>query len=74
MTYDMAKTELVLFIHACQRRLNQQVQETTVLIRGEKTKFNKKELHLLRIWLDSQLKFTAYIIKQLTRAKQQKFR
>ena len=42
MTYDTVKTELVLFSRACQQRLNQQFQETTVLIRREQIKFNKE--------------------------------
>lgn len=42
VTYDTAKTELVLFSRAHQQRLNQQLQVTTVLIEGEKIKFNKK--------------------------------
>ena len=43
VTYDTAKTELVLFSRARQRRLNQQLRETTVLIGGERIKFNKEE-------------------------------
>ena len=53
MTYDIAKTEVILFSHACQRRLNQQLRETTVLIRGERIKFNEEATHWLGIWLDS---------------------
>ena len=42
VTYDTAKTELVLFFRARQQRLNQQLQETTVLIGRERIKFNKE--------------------------------
>ena len=69
MTYDTAKTELVLFSRARQRHLNQQLQETTMLIGGERIKFNKEATHWLGIWLDSQLKFTTHINKRLTKAK-----
>ena len=69
VTYDTAKTELVLFSRARQRRLNQQLQETTVLVGGERIKFNKDATRWLRIWLDSQLRFTAHVNKGLTKAK-----
>ena len=69
MTYDTAKTELVLFSRARQRRMNQQLRETTVLIGGERIKFNKETTRWLGIWQDSQLKFTAHINERLTRAK-----
>ena len=69
VTYDMAKTELVLFFRARQRRLNQQLRETTVLVGGEKIKFKKDATRWLGIWLDSQLKFTAHINERLTKAK-----
>ena len=35
----------------------------------KRIKFNKEATRWLRIWLDSQLKFTAYINKRLTKAK-----
>lgn len=37
----MAKTELVLFSPAWQWHRNQQLQEATVVVGGEKIKFNK---------------------------------
>ena len=69
VTYDTAKTELVLFSRARQRRLNQHLRETTVLVGGERIKFNKDATRWLGIWLDSQLKFTAHINERLTKAK-----
>ena len=53
VTYDITKTKLVLFFRACQQHLNQQLRETTVLIRRKKIKFNKKVIHWLGIWLDN---------------------
>lgn len=44
VTYDMATIKLVLFFHARQRHLNQQLQETTVLIGEEKVQFNKEAI------------------------------
>lgn len=49
VTYDTAKTELVLFSRARQRRLSQQLQETTVSIREERIKFNKEATRWLGI-------------------------
>lgn len=69
MTYDTAKTELVLFSRARQRHLNQHLRETIVLVRGKKIEFNKETTRWLGIWLDSQLKFTAHINERLTKAK-----
>ena len=70
VTYDTAKTELVLFSRARQRRLNQQLRETTVSIGGKRIKFNKDATRWLGIWLDSQLKFTAHINERLTQCGQ----
>ena len=69
MTYNIAKIEVVLFSCARQRRLNQYLRKTTVLVGGEKIKFNKNATRWLGIWLDSQLKFTAHINERLTKAK-----
>lgn len=64
VTYDTAKTELVLFSRARQRRLNEQLQETKISVGGERVKFNKNATHWLGIWLDSQLKFTAQVYQR----------
>ena len=69
VTYDTAKTELVLFSQAKQRCLNQHLRETTVLVGGKKIEFNKEATRWLGIWLDSQLKFTAHINERFTKAK-----
>ncbi len=69
VTYNTAKTELVLFSRARQRRLNQHLRETTVLVGGKRIEFNKEVTRWLGIWLDSQLKFTAHINERLTKAK-----
>ncbi len=69
VTYDTAKTKLVLFSRAWQRRRNQQLQEIIVVVRGEKIKFNKDATWWLRIWLNSQLIFAAHVNKRLVKAK-----
>lgn len=67
VTYDTAKTELVLFSKARSRK--QQLQETTVLIDGKQIKFNKKPTRWLGVWLDSQLKFTSHVNERMTKAR-----
>ena len=69
VTYDTAKTELVLFSRARQQRLNQHLRDTTVLVRGKRIKFNKEATCWLGIGLNSQLKFTAHINERLKKAK-----
>lgn len=49
ITYDMAKTELILFSRARQRRLNQHLRETTVLVGGKRIEFNKEATRWLGI-------------------------
>lgn len=43
------------------------VPKTTVLVEGERLKFNKDATRWLGIRLDSQLKFTAYINEKMSR-------
>ena len=69
VTYDMAKTELVLFSRIRQQQLNKQLREIIISVGGERVKFNKNATRWLGIWLDSQLKFTAHINKRLSKAK-----
>lgn len=45
VTYNTAKTKLVLFSRVRQQHLNHQLRETTVLVGGEKIKFNKDAMH-----------------------------
>ena len=65
----MAKTKLVLFCCIRHQRLNQQFQESTILVKGKKIKFNKDAMQWVEIWLDSQQKFTAHIKIKLKKTK-----
>ena len=58
-----------MVFRARQRRSNQQFLETTVLVGGERIKFNRDATRWLGIRLDSQLKFTAHISKRMSKAK-----
>lgn len=67
--YNLSKIKLVLFFWVRQQRLDQQLQEITILVREKKTKFNKNITRWLGTWFNSQLRFTAYVNKRLTKAK-----
>ena len=69
VTYDIAKTEAVLFSKSHRQRLNKQIAEVDLKIGTEKIKFNKEATRWLGIWLDSQLKFNAHINEKLQKAR-----
>ena len=69
VTYDIAKTEAVLFSKAHRQQLNKQIATAQISIGAEKIKFNKEAARWLGVWLDSQLKFTAHINKKVQRAR-----
>lgn len=60
VTYDIAKTEAVLFSKSHRQRLKKQIAAVNIKIGAEKIKFNKVATRWLGVWLDSQLKFTAH--------------
>lgn len=61
VTYDIAKTEAVIFSRSHCQRLHRQITETNIQIGTGSIKFNKEARRWLGIWLDSQLKFTAHV-------------
>lgn len=69
VTYDLAKTEAVLFSKFYRQRLNKQMAEVYLKIGIEKIKFNKEATRWLRVWLDSQLKFNAQINEKFQKAR-----
>ena len=69
VTYDIVKTEAVLFSKSHCQRLNKQIATVNIQIGTEKIKFNKDATRWLGIWLDSQLKFTAHINEKVQRAR-----
>ena len=74
VTYDVAKTEAVLFSKSHRQRLNKQIAEVHINIEAEKIKFNKEATLWLGIWLDSQLKFTANVNEKSKEHAQSKSR
>ena len=68
VTYDLAKTEAVLFSKSHRQRLNKEIAAVQIKIGPEKIKFNNEATRWLGIWLDSQLKFTAHVNEKFQRA------
>lgn len=69
VTYDIAKTEAVLFSRSHRQRLNRQISDTNIRIGTQTIKFNKEATRWLGIWLDSQLKFTAHVNEKFRAAR-----
>ena len=67
VTYDVSKTEAVLFSKSHRQRLNKQLREAKVKVGDEKVSFNKEATRWLGVWLDSQLKFTSHINERVKR-------
>ena len=69
VTYDIAKTEAVLFSKSHRQRLSKQLRETKLKVGNERISFNKEATRWLGIWLDSQLKITSHINERVRRAR-----
>ena len=69
VTYDISKTEAMLFSKSHRQRLIKQIQETKIKIGNEKIGFSKEATRWLGVRLDSQLKFTSHINERLRRAR-----
>ena len=69
VTYDVSKTEAVLFSKSHRQRLSKQLREAKIKVGDEKISFNKEATRWLGIWLDSQLKFTSHINERVKRAR-----
>ena len=69
VTYDIAKTEVVLFSRSHRQRLNRQISDTNIRIGTQTIKFNKEATRWLGVWLDSQIKFTAYVNEKFRAAR-----
>ena len=69
VTYDISKTEAVLFSKSHRQRLSKQLREAKIEVRTEQISFNKEATRWLGVWLDSQLKFTSHINERVRRAR-----
>ena len=69
VTYDISKTEAVLFSKLYRQRLSKQLQETKLKVGDEHISFNKEATRWLGVWLDSQLKSKSHINERTRRAR-----
>ena len=69
VTYDVSKTEAVLFSKSHRQRLNKQLRQAKIKVGNKKISFNKEATRWLGVWLDSQLKFTSHINERVKRAR-----
>ena len=67
ITYDIVKTETVLFSKSYCQRLNKKMATVQIKIGLEKIKSNKETTCWLVIWVDSELKFISYVDKKFQR-------
>ena len=68
VTYDISKTEAVLFSKSHCQRLSRQLRKVDIKVGNKKIKFNKEATRWLGVWLDGQLKFSVHINKRIRRA------
>ena len=68
VTYDIAKTEAMLFFKSYCQQLNKQIAEINIKIRAKNIQFNKEATWWLEIWLDSQLKFISHVNEKVRKA------
>ena len=68
VTYDISKTESVLFSKARWRKLTK-LLETRLEIGGETVHFKKEPTRWLGVWLDSQLNFAFHVNEKMKKAK-----
>ena len=69
VTYDISKTEAVLFSKSHRQRLNKQLRESKIKVEDKKISFNKEVTRWLGVWLDSQLRLTSHINERVKRAR-----
>lgn len=69
VTYDIGKTEGVLFSKARKQKLLEQLTATQLRFGGHAIRFNQKATRWVEMWLDSYLNFNPYFRKRLQKAK-----
>jgi ribonuclease HI len=69
VSYDMSKTEAVLFTRARLARRRKMIQDTSIQIGANQVKFNENATRWLGIWLDAGLTFSYHQKYRMSRAK-----
>lgn len=69
VTYDISKTEAILFSKARNQKLTKQLSETELRFGGRVISFSQEATRWLGVWLDSFLSFDAHISERLKKAE-----
>ena len=69
VTYDIGKTEAILFSKARNQKLTKQLSKTELQFGNQIISFRQEATRWLGMWLDSSLSFDAYISKRFKKAK-----
>lgn len=69
VTYDISKTEAMLFSKARKQKLLEQLKAIQLRFGGQTIKFNQEATQWLGMWLDSRLSFGSHFRERLKRAK-----
>lgn len=72
ISYDISKTEAILFLKSKLQKLASQLFEIRLHFGGEVIVFSKKTTRWLGIWLDSCLNFNMYFNERIKSGRQQK--
>lgn len=68
VTYDVAKTEALLFLKARNKKLKEEILARELTFGGQNIKFNDKATRWLEVWFDSGLTFATHISERLKKA------
>ena len=69
VTYDISKTEAILFSKARNQKLTKQLSETELRFGDQVISFSREATRWLGMWLDSSLSFGAHISERFKKAK-----
>lgn len=69
VTYDISKTEAILFSKARNRKLAKQLLESQLQFGGQTLSFSRKATRWLGMWLDCPLNFGAHVSERLRKAE-----
>ena len=69
VTYDIAKTEAILFSPTRSKKVNKETSEILLTIGEEEIKFNNQAIRWLGIWLDSGLTFNTHVKERVKQAR-----
>ena len=69
VTYDIAKTEAILFSRARDKKAKEEIAATKLVFGEQEVKFNDIATRWLGVWLDSGLTFVTHIRERVKKAQ-----